>query len=134
MPEAVSDHWPGVPFARCAGGERASRSLAAPGTCSAREGRRSVEKSNVVSRFSSRHANTRGVPRLTATQIKIIWMLLSICGTPIKMFSKMGMSSEKLDGHMLELSRSTQTEGQSSPASGEKIQYRLLQVVIYQTT
>ena len=46
----------------------------------------------------------------------------------------MGMSSEKLDGHTLELRRSTQTKGQSSPASGEKIQDRLLQVVVYQTT
>ncbi len=33
----------------------------------------------------------------TATQIRIIWMLLSICGTPRRTFRRMGMSSEKLE-------------------------------------
>jgi hypothetical protein len=36
---------------------------------------------------------------LTPTQIKIIWILLSICGTPMTTLSTIGMSSEKLDIH-----------------------------------
>jgi len=36
---------------------------------------------------------------LTPTQIRIIWMLLSTCGTPMRTFSKMGISSEKLGIH-----------------------------------
>jgi hypothetical protein len=61
-------------------------------------------------------------------------MLLSICGMPMRTFSKMGTSSEKLgistrqysgsDPHIIDL---------SLPASGNEVNDRLLEIIIYQT-
>jgi hypothetical protein len=52
----------------------------------------------------------------------------------MRTFNKMGMSSEKLDGRTLEHSEPHKLIGLSSPASRKKVQDRLLQIVIYQTT
>ncbi len=62
-------------------------------------------------------------------------MLLSICGMPMRTFSKMGTSSEKLgistrhysgpDPHITDL---------SLPASGNEVKDRLFEIIIYQTT
>ena len=59
-------------------------------------------------------------------------MLLSICGTPMRTFSKMGISSEKLSIHA---SKPPQTRIRylSSPASGKKVKNRLLQIIVHQT-
>jgi hypothetical protein len=61
-------------------------------------------------------------------------MLLSICGMPMRTFSKMGTSSEKLsistrqntgpDPHIIDL---------SLPACGNEVKDRLLEIIIYQT-
>jgi len=59
-------------------------------------------------------------------------MLLSICGTPMRTFSKMGISSEKLGVHA---SKPPQTHNRvlSSPASGKKVKNRLLQIIAHQS-
>ena len=61
-------------------------------------------------------------------------MLLSICGMPMRTFSKMGTSSEKLsiltrqksgsEPHIIDL---------SLPACGNEVKDRLLEIIIYQT-
>jgi hypothetical protein len=93
MLEVASGRLPGVPFSHFAVGGRASRFLAAPSTCSTQEERQSaLQVLKVSTRLQGRWIESR----LTATQIKIIWILLSICGTPMMTFNTMGISSEKL--------------------------------------
>jgi hypothetical protein len=56
-----------------------------------------LEKEDTIVSSLRANVNLRAsVSLLTPTQIRIIWMLLSIWGTPMRTFSKMGMSSEKL--------------------------------------
>ena len=100
--EGASDHWPSAPFVRYAAGGTATQFLAVRGTYSAREGHPSAPSQVHV----SHEPREKSVPPLTPTQIKIIWMLLSICGTPMTTLSMIGMSSEKLDIHNLEYHRS----------------------------
>jgi hypothetical protein len=72
MPEAANDRWPGAPFAHSAAGGKATRSLAAPNTCSTQEGRRSVGKNKLSEILFETDEYARVYSQLTPTQIKII--------------------------------------------------------------